>query len=277
MSIATEHVSVEISGKTILSDVSLTVQLGELLAVVGPNGAGKSTLLKVLCGELEPSRGAVLIEDKPLGRWPKRQLAQRRAVLPQQSSLSFGFSVLEVVLLGRTPHLQGIESRRDYEIATDAMRLTNTEQFAKRVYTTLSGGERQRVQLARVLTQIWESDQQRYLMLDEPTNNLDLHYQHSMLALARRFADDGAGVLAILHDLNLAAQYADRILLLDKGRVVSVGPPEAVLTPERIRQTFNVDVMVQGHPCFDCPLVIPVPQVPHLDSQNPLTYEETHS
>ncbi|PJF41829.1 MAG: heme ABC transporter ATP-binding protein [Phototrophicales bacterium] len=263
MSIKATQITVHVGNAYILQDVSLCLNTGELLAVVGPNGAGKSTLLKVLTGELHPHKGTISIDDKPLARWPKKALAQRRAVLPQNSTLSFGFTALQVVLLGRTPHIRGIESRHDYEIVHEAMRLTATDHLAHRVYTTLSGGERQRIQLARVLAQIWgqDSNNTRYLLLDEPTNNLDIHHQHSILRIARHFANNGTGVLAILHDLNLAAQYADRILVLDKGMVATVGTPKVVLTPHLIQNTFKLTVVVQDHPCMDCPLVIPVTHV----------------
>ena len=255
MTLLARDLTVRIGDKTLIQDVSLTIAPGEILAVVGPNGAGKSTLLNVLCGEMQSADGTVLIENQPLTGWNKRELAKRRAVLPQRSSLTFGFTAQEVVLMGRTPHLSGGESR---EVA-EAMQMTRTTHLAERTYTTLSGGEQQRVQLARVLTQIWNNDYTRYLLLDEPTNNLDLSHQHATLSIARQFAERGVGVLTVLHDLNLAAQYADRILVMKAGQVQAEGIPHAVLTPQTIRDTFGLPVMVQAHPCFDCPLIIPMP------------------
>jgi len=182
-------------------------------------------------------------------------------VLPQASNLAFGFTAFEVVLMGRSPHFRGSESREDHAIALEAMRLTQIDHLAGRVYTTLSGGERQRVQLARVLAQIWQGHSPRYLLLDEPTNNLDLAHQHITLRIARQFAACGVGVLAILHDLNLAAQVAERILVLKAGRMYASGTPSEVLTPQVVEAAFNLPVLVQPHPCFNCPLVIPLPVV----------------
>lgn len=259
MTMNADNLSVQIGEHALITDVSLTIAPGEVLAVVGPNGAGKSTLLKVLAGEMQQTTGTVTIQDRPLSKWRKRELAQVRAVLPQSSTLSFGFTAHEVVLMGRTPHLSGGESREDHAIVTEAMRLTRTDHLADRTYTTLSGGECQRVQLARILAQIWQGEGSRYLLLDEPTNNLDLSHQHATLSIARQFAARGVGVLAVLHDLNLAAQYADRILVLKDGQTLAEGRPQTVLTPQTIQQAFDLPVMVQAHPCFDCPLIIPVP------------------
>ena len=260
MTLHAEHLTVRVGAATLAEDISLTVVPGEILAVIGPNGAGKSTVLKALAGEIALTSGTVTVDGRPLADWRPRDLARVRAVLPQRSDLSFGFAVGEVVLMGRTPHLSGGESLDDHRIALDAMRLTRTEPFADRVYTTLSGGERQRVQLARVLAQIWEGEEPRYLLLDEPTNNLDLSHQHSTLATARGFAGRGVGVLAVLHDLNLAAQYADRIVVLKDGSVLAGGTPHEVLTPPLIELTYDVSVLVQPHPQMDCPLVVPLPQ-----------------
>mgnify|MGYP002713115570 CR=1 FL=1 len=234
MTLIAEGLAVNLTGKMLISDVALTITPGKILAIVGPNGAGKSTLLKVLVGELKPMQGSVRVEDRLLSAWGKRDLAQIRAVLPQNSTLSFGFTAAEVVLMGRIPHLTGGESYDDRIIATEAMAMTHTDHLAERIYTTLSGGERQRVQLARVLAQIWEGKASRYLLLDEPTNNLDLSHQHSTLMIARQFAQRGVGVLAVLHDLNLAAQYADTVLVLKGGRVLAEGKPDKVFTPQII-------------------------------------------
>lgn len=262
MTLNASNISVYIGKKTLVDSVSLDVSAGEILAIVGPNGAGKSTLLKALTGEMPTSEGTISFGAKQLSQWNKNELARIRAVLPQSSTLSFGFSAQEVVLMGRTPHIKGRETQHDYDIVFEAMKLTGTEYLAERTYTTLSGGERQRVQLARVLAQIWESRETRYLLLDEPTNNLDLSYQHNTLLIAKQFAERGVAVITVLHDLNLAAQYADRILILKTGRLLAEGVPHKVLTPEIIQETFNLPVMVQPHPCYNCPLVIPMPQTP---------------
>ncbi|MEM7117545.1 MAG: heme ABC transporter ATP-binding protein [Chloroflexota bacterium] len=243
--------------KAILQDVSVELAAGELLAVVGPNGAGKSTLLKLLTGDIRPSSGEVMLEKRPLSQWSRADLAKRRAVLLQQSHLTFAFSVLEVVLMGRIPHNSGVESDNDYAIAEEALDFVGLTDFADRVYPTLSGGEQQRVQLARILAQIWEPPAagHRYLLLDEPTASLDLAYQQQTLKIARRFAMEGTAVLAILHDLNLAAQFADRILMLKGGTITAVGTPAEVLTSQTIETVFDTPVHVLTHPETKRPLV----------------------
>ncbi len=195
---------------------------------------------------------------RPLVDWSLKERAQIRAVLPQDSSLSFPFTALEVVLMGRAPHVKGAESRRDFEIARKSLEAVEAIHLEERLYPTLSGGERQRVQLARVLAQIWENaeNQTRYLLLDEPISNVDVAHQHETMRLARRFAGEGAGVLVILHDLNLAAQYADRIAVMKSGQMLSVDKPENIFTPESIEEMFGVRAGVIKHPYHDCPLII---------------------
>ena len=259
--IEARHITVEVSGKKLLADVSAKVAAGETVAVVGPNGAGKSTLRRALCADVQVASGEVWMNGRRLEEWTIYERAQVRAVLPQDSTLSFPFTVLEVVLMGRTPHIQGAEGPRDYEIARSALDAVEARHLEERLYPTLSGGERQRVQLARVLAQIWEApeDGTRYLLLDEPTSNLDLAHQHSTLSVAHALAREGAGVLVILHDLNLAAQYADRIVMLKQGRITASGRPADVFTLEAIQETFDIPVIISKHPHLDCPLIIPVP------------------
>jgi iron complex transport system ATP-binding protein len=253
------HLWVKIRQHTLLADVSLDLQPGEVVAVIGPNGAGKSTLLRLLCGDLSPTQGNVCLEGSRLATWPLRQRAQRMAVLLQEAALVFPFTVLEVVLMGRTPHLCGTEGPGDYAIAHATLTVVDMLALAQRSYPTLSGGERQRVQLARVLAQVWDAPARGacYLLLDEPMSSLDLAHQHSILATVRHFARQGAGVLTILHDLNLAAQYADRIVLLKAGRQLATGHPYDVLTSEAIFTAFMLPVHVLPHPSLPCPLVVP--------------------
>lgn len=253
-----ENITVEINSKKLLDAVSLELRAGEILAVVGQNGAGKSTLRKVLCGDWIASAGEVSMSGNPLDDWSLAERARVRAVLPQDSTLNFPLTVLEVVLMGRAPHVSGAESGKDYEIARTALLEVDASGLEDRIYSTLSGGERQRVHLARVLAQIWENtnDEKRYLLLDEPTASLDLTHQHQTLKIAQRRARAGVAVLVILHDLNLAAQYADRILILKNGAIQAAGAPQKVFTPETIRAAFDVNVGVIKHPFFDCPLII---------------------
>jgi len=253
------NISVMIGPKKLVDDVSFSVSEGEVVAIIGPNGAGKSTLLRTLTGDMNPASGIVCMGSKRLDDWSRRDRARVRGVLAQQTVLTFAFTVLEVVLMGRSPHLTRGETQHDYDIAFDALEACQVIHLAERLYPTLSGGEQQRVQLARVLAQIWEPNElgTRYLLLDEPTSNLDLAHQHSTLQVARELAADGVAVLAILHDLNLASQYADRIVVLREGKNLITGTPQQVLTPETIEYAFNIPVTVVPHPNLNCPLVVP--------------------
>jgi iron complex transport system ATP-binding protein len=256
--LAAVDVGVAIRGATLLAGVSLAIRPGEVVAVLGPNGAGKSTLLKCLGSELRPTRGTVHLNAKPLADWSPRESAQRRAVLPQHSPLGFPFTALEVVLMGRIPY--GGPFPADTEIALAAMAAAEVEHLAARRYTTLSGGERQRVHLARVLTQIWEplpDREPRYLLLDEPTASLDPAHQHGTLTLVRAWARRGVGVAVVLHDLNLAAQYSDRVAVLRSGRLLAIGSPADVLRPPLIAEAFGLPVHVLPHPDLGCPLIVP--------------------
>lgn len=260
--IEARSLSYSVLGRDLVHDITLGVCPGDVTAALGPNGAGKSTLLKLLSGELAPTGGQVLFDGRPLHSAKLSAIAKRRAVLPQESTLSFPFTALEIVLLGRLPHLRGSETRHDYRIAREAMQLTGVGHLENRHYPTLSGGERQRVHLARALAQIWECPgQPRFLLLDEPTSNLDLSHQHETLTIARNFAARGVGVLVILHDLNLASEYADRIVLLSGGTIHAQGSPVQALTEKHVRTVFNVDVEIIPHPKSGRPHVISLPRV----------------
>jgi len=238
----------------VLHDIHLQLQPGQVLGVLGPNGAGKSSLLGVLCGELVPGHGHVTLQGRPLAAWAGQERARRLAVLPQVSSLGFSFKVEEVVGMGRMPHDSG--QLRDAQIVEEALRAADAWHLLGRSYLALSGGERQRVHLARVLAQLWPGEEGTTLLLDEPTSMLDPLHQHTTLQAVRSFADRGAAVLVILHDLNLAARYCDRILLLEQGRCHAVAVPEQVLTPEALKAVFGIDVLVQAHPERGHPLII---------------------
>lgn len=246
-----ENIEVRLGPTRALNGVSMSARPGEVVAVLGPNGSGKSTLMRVMSGELAPQQGRVLQDDRPLNAWPRRALAARRAVLPQSTAISFPFRALQVVLLGRSPHAGASSQVDDLEIATLAMRETEVTHLADRVYPSLSGGEQQRVQMARVLAQIWPAEAgegNRYLLLDEPTSSLDIAHQHTALATARRFAGRGMGVVVVLHDLNLAAIYADRLCVLKAGRLLHDGAPWQVLTPDIVKSVFDLSVTPTRHP-----------------------------
>ena len=242
--------------KTLLQNISLTAQPGELLVVVGANGAGKSTLLKLLSGDLKPSGGEVKFEGKSLSQWQPAALARRRAVLTQQHTLALAFQVRELVLLGRYPHFGGQPTAHDHAVVAAALDLVGLRHLGEREYPTLSGGEQQRAQLARVLAQVWEAEN-GFLLLDEPLTGLDLRHQHQTLAVARQLTRCGFGVIAVLHDLNLAAQYADQVLLLHQGRAVASGTPAEVLTPDYIQLGFGIEVELLAHPSLGHPLIVP--------------------
>lgn len=252
-----EGLDYSVAGRELLTRIRFRLMGGELLAVLGRNGAGKSTLLKHLTGEL--GRSGVQLFGRPLREHPPTELARRRAALPQQTTLTFASEVLDVVLLGRIPHGRR-ETERDRDIARAALERVGLAGFEARNILTLSGGEQQRVHLARVLAQLWQAEDgpptPRVLLLDEPTSSLDLAHQHATLRLARELCGEGVGVLAVLHDLNLAAQYADRVLVLAGGRVTALGTPEEVLTPAVIEEAFGHRVAVTPHPCLKCPLIV---------------------
>ncbi len=260
-----DQVDVTLGGAKILKAVSLSLSEGELVTVVGPNGAGKSTLFGAMSGAVTPEAGMASLAGLALTDWAPEALARHRAVLPQNAELTFPFRVLEVVLLGRSPHQGQCKEERDLTIARLAMLETETLHLADRVYTTLSGGERQRVQLARVLTQIAFCEEAvpsdaasggRFLLLDEPTSSLDPAHQHATLQTAVRACERGIGVLAVLHDLNLAAMYADRIVMLKEGQIPAQGTPAEVLTEKLIEGVFDLPVKVLEHPSRNCPYVV---------------------
>lgn len=242
------------AGQTVLSEVSLCLRPGEVLGVLGPNGAGKSSLLGVLSGELAASSGWVRLDNRALAHWPGRERARRLAVLPQFSSLSFGFSVEQVVQMGRMPHDSGRQA--DQQVINEVLRAVDASHLAGRSYLQLSGGERQRVHLARVLAQLWPGAAGQVLLLDEPTSMLDPLHQFKVLEAVRGFVSQGASVLLILHDLNLAARYCDQLLLLNEGRVQACGSPETVLHPALLHSVFGIEVLVQPHPERGHPLII---------------------
>lgn len=244
---------VRLGGRQVLGGVDLSLSAGELLALVGPNGAGKSTLLAALAGDLPPTGGTLHLAGRPVDRWTPRELAVRRAVLPQAATLAFPFTAEEVVRMGRAPWAGTPEEDEDDEAVAAAMAETEVGGFAARPFSGLSGGERARVALARVLAQ-----RTPLMLLDEPTAALDLRHQELVLALCRARAARGDAVAIVLHDLNLAAAYAHRVALLDAGHLVTTGPPGTVLTPELLTRVYRYPVEVRPHPATAVPLVLPV-------------------
>jgi iron complex transport system ATP-binding protein len=250
-------ITFRVGGKALLSDVSVSFAPGRLHLIIGPNGAGKSTLIKVLARLLRPHAGRVAYEGADVLHASESELAKRRAVLSQAVEVAFPLTVREVVMMGRYPHFGGRPGAADERIADELMEFFEVAEFSGRNYQTLSGGERQRVNFARVLAQLWRADTGtppapdprpeahapcRYLFLDEPLTFLDIRHQIEFMKKVRRFTDAPDVVtVGVVHDLNLAARFADQIVLLDQGRVVASGAPADVLTAAHIRRVFGVE------------------------------------
>jgi iron complex transport system ATP-binding protein len=247
-----EHLTVAYPHRVALRDVSLDVRGGEIVVLIGPNGAGKSTLLRAIAGTLAPETGRICLDGVDMAGLRPVERARSVAVVPQAARLPEAFTAGEVVLMGRNPHLPrfGGERPSDYQAAQQAMLRTDSWQLAERRVGELSGGEQQRVLIARALAQ-----EPRVLLLDEATAHLDLRHQLATLHLARKLARSGLLVVAALHDLNLAAQHADRLALLDSGELLACSTPAEVLTPELLRQVYGVAALVSAHPLTGAPLV----------------------
>jgi iron complex transport system ATP-binding protein len=256
VSLSASQVSLQFAGAEILSQVDIDIEPGKIVTVLGPNGAGKSSLLRILCGQWTPNAGQVDLDGQPTAAYSIQELARTIAVMPQYSTLNFAFSSAEVVALGRTPHATGRQI--DLEITRAALSLVDAAHLASRLYTELSGGEKQRVQLARILAQIWapRPQQSRYLLLDEPTASFDLAHQQMMITILRRFAADGVGILVVMHDLNLAAQLADDMVLMKDGRIAAADCPAHVMKTSVISQVFDVDVAIINHPRTGNPIAL---------------------
>lgn len=257
--IEAEALNVAIGSVPILTDIDFAARPGEVTVVVGPNGSGKSTLIKALTGELSYS-GRATINGHEIGRLRPRQAASMRAVLPQATVLAFPFTVREVVALGLTGGQPGVPPVDFKSLPEKALGAVGLNGFGGRFYGELSGGEQQRVQLARVISQVWVpvlDGAPRYLMLDEPVSSLDINHQLQILNLACRFAEAGGGAIAILHDLNLAAMFADRISVLKNGRVCRSGTPAEVLKDQTISYSFDCALKVGAVPPGDMPFVLP--------------------
>lgn len=257
--ITASRVSISIGRKPIVSDVDFEARAGEISAIVGPNGSGKTTFLRGLSGDAA-YEGRISINGSELRSLKPWQAATLRAVLPQQAAMAFPFTVREVVKLGLTGGRSGLPAVEETDLPERALARVDLDGFAGRYYQELSGGEQQRVQLARVLYQVWKpvlEGNPRYLFLDEPVSSLDIRHQLVIMNIARDFARNGGGVIAILHDLNLTAMYADRVHVMQRGRVVAAGAPRAVLTDEVIARAFECPLRVDALPTGDVPFVLP--------------------
>jgi iron complex transport system ATP-binding protein len=240
----------------VVRDVTFSLEPGEFVGLLGPNGSGKSTLLKVLNGVLRPQQGQVTFENLEVSSWSRRRLAQGMAIVAQETQVDFPFTVLELVLMGRYPHLGALqfERERDLAIARQCMEHLEIDYLETRLVTQLSGGERQRALVARALCQ-----QPRCLLMDEPTAFLDLRHQLDLFTLTRDLtARHGVGALVISHDINLAAQFCDRLLVMDRGRLAVQGTPEEVVRPEHLEGIYGCRLQVDWSPVSGKPRVAPV-------------------
>jgi iron complex transport system ATP-binding protein len=252
------ELTIKYDQRVAVADVSLTLAPREVTALIGPNGAGKSTLLRALNGQVRPATGVVLLDGQPIERLSRRSIGRRIAVVAQEAELRFPVTVLEFVLGGRFAWASnagwGWETERDLRVAEEVLKETELSELSGRLMNELSGGERQRAVLARAL-----ATEAAFLLLDEPTANLDLSHQATLLTLVRNRCDQHqSAALVITHDINLAAQFADHIILMKRGKVVEAGSPRAVLTPDLLREVFDVTVLVDAHPVTNAPRVTPV-------------------
>lgn len=234
------NISYAIKGKNLIEDISVFIEQGKILSILGPNGAGKSTLLKCLAGFQKITGGDIFLDDQPFDEISLEELSRKRAVLTQQVSLEFPFSVLEVASLGRRSHSTTFTGANDTEIVREALALTSTIDLEKRNFATLSGGEQQRVHLARVIAQLWEQEN-GILMLDEPTSALDLKHQFMLFDICRDLCErKGFAIVTVLHDLRLAKAISDNALFLGSGHVFANGKSDAVITTETICDLYEV-------------------------------------
>jgi len=250
------HITIKFEQRTAVADVSLRAEPGQVIAIIGPNGAGKSTLLRALNGSVGLTSGEVFLNEKPIATYARRAVARQIAVVAQESDLRFPVTVMEFVLGGRYAwtNAWGWETERDVEIARDVLRQTELETYADRLMNKLSGGERQRVIMARTL-----ATEAKTFLLDEPTANLDLAHQAAMLELVRNCCDrDRTAAVVVTHDVNLAAEFADRVMLLKGGRAIAVGRPHEVLTTNLMHELFGLQILVDAHPISGAPRITPV-------------------
>ncbi|NQT74600.1 MAG: ABC transporter ATP-binding protein [Chloroflexi bacterium] len=252
-----ENISLGYGKQTILTDINLSVERGEMLGVIGPNGSGKSTLIRGICRLLVPRNGRVFVDGKDVAGISRSELARIVAVVPQTPNLPDTFTAFEIVLMGRTPHLGRFrfEGNRDFDIAWKAMEITNTQSFAERTMGQLSGGQKQLLTIARALAQ-----EPKLILLDEPTAHLDINYQVETLDFVKGLCfKQNIAAVAVLHDLNLAAQYCDRLVLLSGGKIHAEGSSQEVITEQYIKEVYGANVCVYPHPVNSLPTTVILP------------------
>jgi len=252
------NVTYSIGNFKLVEDITLDFKSGELAVIMGQNGAGKSTLLKILAGSLKHYAGEVIMMDRSLDSFSDLELAKTRAVLSQHYDVSFPIPVGEIVLMGRYPHFKNTPSANDNVICEKAMEMMGVTQLSDRDYNTLSGGESQKVQMARVLAQIWqaEENEQKILFLDEPVSSLDLHYQHYILRIAKEYAKSNILVIAVLHDINLAFNYADRVIFMKTGKIVKTYSGDEEVDKTVVSEVFDVKTEIIKNPFSNKPIFV---------------------
>lgn len=244
--------------KHILNHINLKIDEGSFVSIIGPNGSGKTTLLKAMSSILAPNKGRITLKGKEINKYKRRELARLLAFVPQNTSIDFEFTAMDVVLMGRSPYMGLFQSEKDDDmlIAENAMKLTNTYSLKDQKITEMSGGERQRVVIACALAQTPE-----IILLDEPISNLDIQHQVEVLGILKKLnREKGLTVVAVLHDLNLSAEYSDSIILLKDGKLVESGKPVDVITEHNIQRTYNANVYMTSNPVTGNPHVIAIPK-----------------
>lgn len=255
--LSTSSISYSVGKKEILKNISADFLPGNFSMILGQNGSGKSSFLKIFSGDINKFSGSVLYQNKTLKSYSKNELAKIRAVMSQQPELSFPLTVDEVIMMGRYPHFEFRPTPKDIAICKEVTERMKLESFLNRNYLTLSGGEKQRVHYARVLAQIWENtNAPRYLFLDEPLNSLDIAYQHEFLELATELKTSNTVLVAVMHDINLAAQFGDQLFFLKDGQLLDFGTPKELLTENLIEKIFGVKTTIIQNPVSGQPLVI---------------------
>lgn len=241
---------------SILENIDVSVNYGELLIIVGPNGAGKSTLLSMLANEMGKNEEPIFFKKKTFEDWDEKELSHNKAKFSQSNNQDIPLSVKDVVMMGRYPYFNATPHKKDHDAILKAMDETDVTAMKDRDYNSLSGGEKQRVHLARVLTQLDNDIEHKLVFLDEPLNNLDVLHQHRILHTIKNFTERGNTAIMVLHDLNLAAQFADKVLLLKKGKIVSHDVPDKVFTKEIISRVYNFPCTICPNPVNKNPLII---------------------
>ena len=253
MSIQANSIDINLNNRSILKDVSLSIEQGEILSVIGPNGAGKSTLLKSLAGDIKPSSGQISYDAKNIDDINIQERAFTRSVMSQLQAIAFDFSVKEIIEMGWVSRGESLYASEFEDAVIKVVAKCGVESLINRNFNTLSGGEQRRVHFARTLLQLWRpsnSTDPKYLLLDEPTANLDLTYEVKLLNIVKKASLEGTGVMLVLHDLNLAAKFSDKIALLNKGSIVKTGTPKEVLSSDILSGIYDIDIKVEEDPLF---------------------------